>query len=109
MAVTPVTQAQALEHARGEGGYAALQWERRQQQRPQAQPGGNFATSPSPPTSAASEAKEMLGELPLAEIQWRQVHADADKVVLKRFVWPCIARVYVVFIHNTYPLVSSPD
>lgn len=97
LAVSPATQAEALERARREGGGDALQWERRRQPRHRqgTGSGGGAGTSPSllPPAAldatvtavggqagSQQQAKEVAGELPLAEIQWRKVHADADKV-----------------------------
>lgn len=96
LAVSPATTADALARARREGGHDALRWEqRRQPRRLHGNSSGGGGNSPSllapaaledaadPAAggqSSAQQAKEVAGELPFAEIQWRKVHADADKV-----------------------------
>jgi hypothetical protein len=98
LAVSPATQSEAAKRVRREGGGAALQWERRHQPRHQHGTGGGTSPSLLPPealdaaaaaggqvgTQQPANAKEVAGELPLAEIQWRKVHADADKVATQR-------------------------
>jgi hypothetical protein len=89
LGVSAATQAEALDRARREGGCHALRWEQGQQPRQQGPSSTLVPPAPLGVDGAATvvgdqpgpqQAKEVVGELPLAEIQWRKVHADADKV-----------------------------
>lgn len=104
LAASPATQSKAAERVRREGGGDALRWERRHQPRHQHGTGGSASPSLLPPealdaaaaaggqvgTQQPANAKEVAGELPLAEIQWRKVHADADKVATMMIYLTCV-------------------